>query len=78
MRLPNSVTEFAIRQAVNYLVKDPETWMQRIYEYIGVPFEKETIDYGRGSEERKGLGDPMFQSAWLKPHEDFRRRCPPG
>jgi len=41
------------------LVKDPETWMQRIYEYIGVPFEKETIDYGRSSEERKGLGDPI-------------------
>lgn len=44
------------------LVKDPETWMEKIYAYIGVPFEKETIDYGeRGNAERadKGLGDPI-------------------
>lgn len=44
------------------LVKDPETWMEKIYAYIGVPFEKETIDYGeRGAPERseKGLGDPI-------------------
>lgn len=47
------------------LVKDPETWMERIYGYIGVPFEKETINYGQGGgeaggqPERKGLGDPI-------------------
>jgi hypothetical protein len=43
------------------LVKDPETWMERIYAYIGVPFEKATIDYGRNQDEteRKGLGDPI-------------------
>ena len=44
------------------LVKDPETGMGKIYEHIGVPFEKETIDYGdRGPSGRadKGLGDPI-------------------
>lgn len=44
------------------LVKHPETHMEKIYEYIGVPFEKETINYGdHGPAERadKGLGDPI-------------------
>ena len=44
------------------LVKEPETWMERIYEHIGVPFEQGTIDYGGkgpGDGERKGLGDPI-------------------
>jgi Sulfotransferase family len=44
------------------LVKEPETWMAKIYEHIGVPFEKDTIDYGgksQGEGERKGLGDPI-------------------
>jgi hypothetical protein len=44
------------------LVRDPEQWMERIYEYIGVPFEAETIDYGKqGPDEqhKKGLGDPI-------------------
>ena len=52
------------------LVKDPETWIERVYAYIGVPFEKDTIDYGKNQPEEpsrvgpksvrtKGLGDPI-------------------
>ena len=44
------------------LVKNPEPWMERIYGYIGVPFEKETIEYGKNASEDqhgKGLGDPI-------------------
>ena len=44
------------------LVQDPETWMKRIYEYIGVPFEADTIDYGNRKpavDHGKGLGDPI-------------------
>jgi hypothetical protein len=43
------------------LVRDPETWMGKIYEYAGVEFERETIDYGERmpGEPRKGLGDPI-------------------
>ncbi len=44
------------------LVKDPETWMRSIYDYIGVPFEADTIDYGKrkpAQETAKGLGDPI-------------------
>ena len=44
------------------LVQDPEGWMEKIYGYIGVPFEKDTIDYGSKKPEEgapKGLGDPI-------------------
>ncbi len=42
------------------LVKDPESWMEKIYGSIGVPFEKDTINYGsKESESAKGLGDPI-------------------
>lgn len=52
------------------LVKDPETWMERIYGYIGVPFERETIDYGRKPEDPsrpKGLGDPLGVDKHTRP-----------
>jgi hypothetical protein len=44
------------------LVQDPESWMKRIYDYVGVPFEAETIDYGDRKpavDHGKGLGDPI-------------------
>jgi hypothetical protein len=44
------------------LVTDPEAWMERIYDYLGVPFEKDTINYGERTNEAKpaqGLGDPI-------------------
>jgi hypothetical protein len=44
------------------LVQDPESGMRRIYEYIGVPFEAETINYGDREpsvDHGKGLGDPI-------------------
>jgi hypothetical protein len=54
-----------------HLVKDPETWMGQIYEYIGVPFEKETIEYGKSQpEESKGLGDPIGVKQRARPTTD--------
>lgn len=44
------------------LVSDPETKMKEIYEYIGVEFEADTINYGsheRDESAGKGLGDPI-------------------
>jgi len=44
------------------LVTEPETWMKRICETIGVPFEPEIIRYGgkkKDQEPRQGLGDPL-------------------
>ncbi len=52
------------------LVKDPESWMGRIYEYIGIPFERETIDYGEKQTDatpRKGLGDPIGVQQHTRP-----------
>ncbi|PJA28167.1 MAG: hypothetical protein CO189_05230 [candidate division Zixibacteria bacterium CG_4_9_14_3_um_filter_46_8] len=52
------------------LVKDPETWVGKIYEYIGIPFEKETIDYGKkepAPEAGKGLGDPLGVKQHTRP-----------
>lgn len=44
------------------LVQDPESWMERLYGYLGVPFERETIQYGHrapSAVHAKGLGDPI-------------------
>jgi hypothetical protein len=52
------------------LVKDPETWMEKIYAYIGVPFERDTIDYGekeRAPAAAKGLGDPIGVAQHTRP-----------
>jgi hypothetical protein len=52
------------------LVSNPETAMERIYAYIGVPFERETIDYGekeRAPEAAKGLGDPIGVAQHTRP-----------
>jgi len=52
------------------LVKDPEAWMEKVYQHIGVPFEKETIDYGRAESDeprRKGLGDPIGVAQHTRP-----------
>jgi len=55
------------------LVRDPDPWMQRIYSYIGVPFEKDTIDYGKNADEgpsRKELGDPIGVRQHTRPTTD--------
>lgn len=41
------------------LVSDPEGQMRRMYEYIGVPYEAETLNYGEQDVARQGLGDPI-------------------
>lgn len=55
------------------LVKDPETWVKKIYEHIEIPFEESTIDYGekQGDEQKKkGLGDPIGVKQHLRPTTD--------
>lgn len=42
------------------LVADPESWMERISSYVGVPYEPATVNYGEhAGGERAGLGDPI-------------------
>lgn len=41
------------------LVAAPETWMEKIYGHVGVPYEAETVDYSSRSGSVAGLGDPL-------------------
>jgi hypothetical protein len=43
------------------LVKDPESWFEKICAHIEIPFEKDAIEYGsKGDQDQpKGLGDPI-------------------
>lgn len=55
------------------LVSDPEASMKAIYEYIGVDFEADTIDYGshqRDEAAEKGLGDPIGVQQHSRPTTD--------
>lgn len=50
------------------LVKEPESWFERICAYIGIPFEAEAIDYGKKDEARpQGLGDPIGVNQHSRP-----------
>jgi len=56
----NEVPAFHVRY--EDLVQDPETMMERISEYIGVPFEPSMISYGdntKSERDNRGLGDPI-------------------
>lgn len=54
------------------LVKDPETWFEKICLHIGVPYEPDAIQYGRGDEDAarpaQGLGDPIGVSQHTRPN----------
>jgi hypothetical protein len=52
------------------LVLDPETEMRRVFEFVGVAFEAEAIEYGKHSHESKGLGDPVTVNRQTRPVTD--------
>ena len=45
------------------LVRNPETWFEKICLHIGVPYEPQAIEYGKAGEDaarpKGGLGDPI-------------------
>lgn len=51
------------------LVKDAETWFQRICEHAEIPYEPEAIEYGRNQDEDRGagLGDPIGVKQHTRP-----------
>ncbi|MFN2110394.1 MAG: sulfotransferase family protein [Anaerolineae bacterium] len=53
------------------LVTDPALWMERICDYLEVPFEQEAIEYGRPGQARTGggLGDPINVAKHSRPSE---------
>jgi len=49
------------------LVEKPEAEMRRILDFIGLPFEPETIEYGRQEHRNEGLGDPITVARHTRP-----------
>ncbi len=49
------------------LVADPETWMRRILDFLGLAFEPGMIEYGRQAPAREGLGDPIGVTRHTRP-----------
>lgn len=49
------------------LVADPDTVMRGVFEFLGVPYEAEAIDYGKHEHEGKGLGDPIGVAKHSRP-----------
>lgn len=49
------------------LVADPETVMRGVFDFLGVPYEAEAIDYGKHEHEGKGLGDPIGVAKHSRP-----------
>lgn len=52
------------------LVADPEPAMRAIFDHIGVPFEPETITYGKHKHISKSFGDPMSVEKHERPVTD--------
>jgi len=49
------------------LVRDPDAEMKKIFEFIGVPFEADSIEYGKHKHIEKGLGDPTGVAQHTRP-----------
>ena len=49
------------------LVEKPEAEMRCILDFLGLPFEPETIEYGRQEHRNEGLGDPITVARHTRP-----------
>jgi len=51
------------------LVADPETWMRRVLDFLGLDFEPGIIEYGREgvAQAGEGLGDPIGVARHVRP-----------
>ncbi len=52
------------------LVQQPEAEMRRVFEFLALPFEAQTIEYGRQEFASKGLGDPLNVDKHTRPVTD--------
>jgi len=52
------------------LVQHPEAEMQRVCDFLGLPFEPSAIEYGRHDHDTKGLGDPLTVGKHVRPITD--------
>jgi len=49
------------------LVQDPEGVMRRVFDFLELPFEPGTIEYGSHAHDAKGLGDPITVDKHTRP-----------
>ncbi len=56
-----------IHVAYEQLVQQPEAEMRRVCDFLGVPFEPGTIEYGRHQHAAGGLGDPITVDKHTRP-----------
>jgi len=52
------------------LVAEPETTLERIFAYLGVPHEPEAVNYGGRFQSKKGPGDPITVDRHSRPVTD--------
>jgi hypothetical protein len=48
-------------------VLEPRALLQRIHDYVGVPYEPETLDYSKAAGTGNGLGDPIGVKRYKEP-----------
>jgi hypothetical protein len=56
------------------LVRQPEEEMRRVFAFLGLPFEADTIEYGKHEFEGRGLGDPVTVDRQTRPVTDSVER----
>jgi hypothetical protein len=56
-----------IQVVYEQLVQHPEAEMRRVFDFLGLPFEAEAIEYGRHQHAAGGLGDPTGVSKHTRP-----------
>jgi hypothetical protein len=59
-----------VRVGYEDLVQRPEEEMRRVFEFLGLAFEPDTIEYGKHEHEAKGLGDPLGVQRHTRPVAD--------
>jgi hypothetical protein len=59
-----------VRVAYEDLVQRPEDEMRRVFVFLELPFEADTIEYGKHEHEAKGLGDPLGVKQHSRPVTD--------
>ncbi len=58
------------RVAYEDLVQRPEDEMRRVLAFLELPFEADTVEYGRHEHDTKGLGDPLGVNRHSRPVTD--------
>ncbi len=59
-----------VRVSYEELVQHPEAEMRRVFEFLGLPFEPDTVEYGKHELDAKGLGDPLGVQRHSRPVTD--------